>query len=326
MGQSWSMLRTISTGAPWRVAACSPTHTWLTSLPAVSPSLPPPGWTSHSRTFVWGTAQAGSYGYRGHRLMFSLMWFIIGWLWRVTGALTFSELHKCSHFCYKMITPIKYTSGWNGLSLVGLSPLEGVGFFKKFIYFNWMLINLQYCNGFLPYIDMNQPWLYMCSPSWAPLSLPSPSHPSRSSQCTNPEHPVSCIEPGLVICFTYDHMFHIWYIHVSMLFSQIIPPSPSVQFSSVTQSCPTLCTPMNRSMTGLPVHHKLPEFTQTHAHRVGDAIQPSHPLSSPSPPAPNPSQHQGLFQRVNSSHEVAKVLEFQLQYQSFQWTPRTDLL
>ena len=69
-----------------------------------------------------------------------------------------------------------------------------------------------------------------------------------------------------------------------------------------------------------------PEFTQTHAHRVSDAIQPSHLLSSPSPPAPNPSQHQGLFQWVNSSHEVAKVLEFQLQHQSFQWTPRTDCL
>ena len=69
-----------------------------------------------------------------------------------------------------------------------------------------------------------------------------------------------------------------------------------IQFSSVTQSCPTLCKPMSRSTPGLPVHHQLPEFTQTHAHRVGDAIQPSHPLSSPSPPAPNPSQHQGLFQ------------------------------
>ena len=70
------------------------------------------------------------------------------------------------------------------------------------------------------------------------------------------------------------------------------------QFSrSVTQSCPTLCDPMNRSTPGLPVHHQLPEFTQTHVHRVSDAIQPSHPLSSPSPPAPNPSQHQGLFQR-----------------------------
>ena len=68
------------------------------------------------------------------------------------------------------------------------------------------------------------------------------------------------------------------------------------QFSSVTQSCPTVCDPMNRSMPGLPVHHQPPEFTQTHIHRVSDAIQPSHPLSSPSPPAPNPSQHWSLFQ------------------------------
>ena len=70
----------------------------------------------------------------------------------------------------------------------------------------------------------------------------------------------------------------------------------SVQFSSVTQSCPTLCNPMNCSMPGLPVHHQLPEFTETHVHRIGDAIQASHPLSSPSLPAPNPSQHQGIFQ------------------------------
>ena len=70
----------------------------------------------------------------------------------------------------------------------------------------------------------------------------------------------------------------------------------SVQFNSVAQSCPILCDPMNRSMPGLPVHHQLPEFTQTHVHQVGDAIQPSHPLASPSPPAPNPSQHQSLFQ------------------------------
>ena len=95
---------------------------------------------------------------------------------------------------------------------------------------------------------------------------------------------------------------------------------------SVAQSCPTLCDPMTHSTLGLPVHHQLPEFTQTHVHWVGDVIQPSHPLSSPSPPALNPSQHQALFQWVNSSHQVAKVLEFQLQHQSFQWTPRTDLL
>ena len=86
----------------------------------------------------------------------------------------------------------------------------------------------------------------------------------------------------------------------------------SVQFSSVTQLCPTLCDPMKHSTPGLPVHHQLPEFTQAHVHHVGDAIQPSHPLLSPSPTAPNPSQHQSLFQWVNSSHEVAKVLEFQL--------------
>ena len=102
--------------------------------------------------------------------------------------------------------------------------------------------------------------------------------------------------------------------------------SHSVQFSSVTQSCLTLCNPTNHSTPGLPVHNQLPELTQTHVHRVGDAIQPSHPLSSPSPPASNPSQYQGLFQWVNSSHEMAKVLEFQLQHQSFQWTLRTDLL
>ena len=141
------------------------------------------------------------------------------------------------------------------------------------------------------------------------LHIPSPG----SSQCTSREHPVSCIESGLAIHYTHDN------IHVSMPFSQIIPPSPSpteskrlfynvslllsciqdyrsVQFISVAQSCATLCDPMNCSTPGLPVHHQLPEFTQTHVHRVGNAIQPSHPLSSPSPPAPNPSQHQSLFQ------------------------------
>ena len=83
-----------------------------------------------------------------------------------------------------------------------------------------------------------------------------------------------------------------------------------LQFSSVAQSCPTLCSPMDCNMPGLPVHHQLLEFTQTYVHWVGDAIQPSHSLSSPSPPAFNLSQHQGLFQWVRSSHQVAKVLEF----------------
>ena len=96
------------------------------------------------------------------------------------------------------------------------------------------------------------------------------------------------------------------------------------QFSSVAQSCPTLCDPMNRSTPNLPVCHQLPEFTQIHVHQVSVAIQPSHPLSSPSLPAPNPSQHQDLFQWVNSLH--AKVLEFQLQHHSLQRNSRADLL
>ena len=96
-----------------------------------------------------------------------------------------------------------------------------------------------------------------------------------------------------------------------------------IQFSSVAQSCPTLCDPMNCSMPGLPVHHQLPDFTQTHVHWVSDAMQPSHPLLSPSPPALKLSQHQGLFKRVSSLHQVAKVFEFQLQHQSFQWIHRT---
>ena len=98
------------------------------------------------------------------------------------------------------------------------------------------------------------------------------------------------------------------------------------QFSSVAQLCLTLCNPMNCNMPGLPVHHQLLESTPTHAHWVGDGIQPFLPLSSPSPPTFNLFQHQGLFQWVSCSHQVAKVLEFQLQHQSFQWTPRTDLL
>ena len=129
----------------------------------------------------------------------------------------------------------------------------------------------------------------------------------------------------------YSVVFYLRHISVSeTLFSEtgigMSGQTSSVQFSSVAQSCPTVCNPMDHSTPSLPVYHQLPEFTQTHLHRVGDAIQPSYPLSSPSPPAPNPSQHQSLFQWVNSSHEASKVLEFQLQHQSFQRTPRTDLL
>ena len=102
----------------------------------------------------------------------------------------------------------------------------------------------------------------------------------------------------------------------------------SLQFSSAqfSHSVVSICDSMNCSMPGLPVHQQLPEFTKTHVPWISDIIRRSHSLSLPSLPAFNLSQHQGLFKWDSSSHQVAKVLEFQLQHQSFQWTPRTDLL
>ena len=100
----------------------------------------------------------------------------------------------------------------------------------------------------------------------------------------------------------------------------------SLYYCSVAQLCLTISDPMDCSTPGLPVRHQLPGLAQTHVHRVGDAIQPSHPLSSPSPPAFNLSQHQGLFQWAGSSYQVANALEFQLQHQSFQWIFRFDFL
>ena len=120
------------------------------------------------------------------------------------------------------------------------------------------------------------------------------------------------------ISFTVVDIFHMFNVNQICIVS--------VQLSLVAQLCLTLGNPVDYSTPGLPVHHQLLEFTQTHVHWVGDAIQPSHPLSPPSPPTFNLSQHQGLFKWVSSSHQVAKVLGFQLQHQSFQWTPRTDLL
>ena len=110
-----------------------------------------------------------------------------------------------------------------------------------------------------------------------------------------------------IFCMLYFRQCRCWNIPVSRKDMERLVVTVSwdmYQFSSVTQSCPTLCDPMNCSTPGLPVQHQLLEFTQTHVHRVGDAIQPSHPMSSPFPPAPNPSQHQSLFQWVNSSHEI----------------------
>ena len=161
-------------------------------------------------------------------------------------------------------------------------------------------------------------WLYRASPSSTTKNIINLILVLTILWCPCVELFLVVVEKG--VC--YDQYFFL--TRLSLFPSSFYTPrTSSVLFSSVTQSCLTLCDPMNHSTPGIPVHHQLPEFT--HVHRVGDAIQPSHPLSSPSP-TPNTSQHQGLFQWVNSSHEVAKVLEFQPQYQSFQWTPRTDLL
>ena len=115
-------------------------------------------------------------------------------------------------------------------------------------------------------------------------------------------------------------------IKTTMRFHLMLVRISSAQFSSVAQSCATLCGPKDYSTPSLPVHNQLSEFTQIHLHWVGDAIQPSHPLSTLSPPTFNLSQHQGLFQWVSSSHQVAKVLEFQLQHHSYQWIFRTDFI
>ena len=211
----------------------------------------------------------------------------------------------------------------------------------------------------LPYINMNPPQVYTCSPSWTLLPSPSLYHPSESSQCTTPKHP-ECfdLKSGLlgdhfgklrrflyidVACMLnrFSHVWSgtpwtvAWQTLLSMVLSRqeywnglpFPPPGDIAQsISSVAWSRMTLCNLMDWSMTGFPVHHQLPELAHTHVHWVSDAIQPSHSLSSPSPPAFNFSQHQHLFQWVSTSHQVAKVLEFQPQHQSFQWTFRTDFL
>ena len=155
----------------------------------------------------------------------------------------------------------------------------------------------------------------LCTPSTVACQAPLSMGSSRQENCSRQPFP----SPGYLPDPETE-------LESATLQADSLPSELPVQFSSVAQSCLTLCNPMNCSTPGLPVHHQLPEFTETHDHWVSDAIQPSHPLSSPFPPAPNPSQHQGLFQWVNSLHEVAKVLEFQLQHHSFQRNPRTDLL
>ena len=130
---------------------------------------------------------------------------------------------------------------------------------------------------------------------------------------------------------TIGHQRFLWlhYLYVGVIYVNpklLIFPSPTFFSFQFTQSCLTLCDPMDCSMSGFPVHHQFMELVQTHVHRVSDAIQPSRPLSSPSLPAFNFSQHQDLFKWVSSLYQVVKILEFQPQHQSFQWIFRTDFL
>ena len=137
-------------------------------------------------------------------------------------------------------------------------------------------------------------------------------------------------EPKHIFLTTPIHTFHSffflnrWFCFLFIYVLAVLPSFSSVQFSHSVVS--TLCDPMDCSTSGLPIDLQLLELAQTHVHWVRDAIQPSHPLSSPSPPTFNPSQHQGLFKWVTSLYQVAKLLEYQLQHQSFQWIFRTDFL
>ena len=131
-----------------------------------------------------------------------------------------------------------------------------------------------------------------------------------------------------ILLYHYHHTCHILTVNNFTNYSTVLLCHSFclIQFSSVAQSSPILCEPMDCSTPGFPIHHQLPELAQTHVNQVSDAIQPSHPLSCLSPPAFNISQHQGLFQWVSSSHQVAKVLEFQLWHQSLQWIFRIAFL
>ena len=126
--------------------------------------------------------------------------------------------------------------------------------------------------------------------------------------------------------WSFSFAFSLSIVNMRFIHDDIHINSPLIQFSSAAQSCPSLYYPMDWNRQGFPVQHKLPELAQTHVHQVGDAIQPSHPLLSPSPPAFYITKHQGLFQWVSSSHQVAKELGFQLQQKSFQWILRADFL
>ena len=149
------------------------------------------------------------------------------------------------------------------------------------------------------------------------------SHGNFHSPLVEIENGTDTLEESWTVSYETKYTLIIWSSNSAPC---IYPKKLKTSVQLVAPSCLTLCDSVDCSMPGLPVHHQLPELAQTHVHWADDAIQPSHPLSSPSPLAFNLLQHQGLFQRVSSSHQVAKVLEFQLQHQSFQWLFRINFL
>ena len=158
---------------------------------------------------------------------------------------------------------------------------------------------------------------------WSLLPFSSPGDlPNPGSKPGSPTRQANSLPP------TSPLVNKIKWLHKNGTLSERIAAlyKKRIQHNIVTQSCPTFCDPVDCSTPGFPIHLWLWELAQTHVHQVSDAVQPSHPLSTPFPPAFNLSQHQGLFQGVSSSHQVAKVLEFQLQHQSFQWIFSTDFL
>ena len=219
--------------------------------------------------------------------------------------------------------PLKYFSPISKVLFLSALKLLSLGF-KIYLYiWVWISLNLS-CLRFTEFLE----YISLCLlPLWGILStfiwMLSNSSIFFFSWDSDNMSTRSYIQfhrsLSLWFCVTYADFFSCSNCMVSIVLS-------SVQFSSVVQSCPTLCNPMECNTPGLPVHHQLPEFTQTHVHWVSDAIQPFHPLSSPSPSTFNFSQHQGLFKWVSSSHQVARVLEFQLWHQSFQWIFMSDFL
>ena len=216
---------------------------------------------------------------------------------------------------YNALHPHQHTLEWH--------PPTQSGFYSFFFFYSFDIIVTFFFFSFILFLNFTILYWFCQILKWIHHRYTCVPHPEPSSHL--PPHTIPLGRPSAPApCIQYrasnldwlerrnTEIQRTWVLSCTLNHVWTKAILSSVQFSSVAQSCPTLCDPMNCSTPGLPVQHQLPEFTQTHLLWVSDAIQPSHPLSSPSPPAPNPSQHQRLSQWVSSSHEVAKVLEFQL--------------